>query len=265
MDIEFNTPFKNNSIYFFNKEHNSRKSRSMNMKNLPISNNIRNSSIYAINKLKNDLRQKSPSNNNNYKKFVYKNNYNDFNQTKYFSNINYYLEVFSPFFDDIDIKKLSLNIPLLIYAILILAKFTLSENLKKFHIYFFILLPILAHILLDKIIIKEYIFTTALRKKKIFFKNFFKIFFNGYIIFIFGYIITNIFTRIFYRYKILMYTFYLAYSTFIAKKILIAYLASLSFYNNKKSIRIIIDKKDGNKIYFIFFVFYLLISFIINL
>ena len=44
----------------------------MNMKNLPISNSIRNSSIYAINKLKNDLREKSPSNNNNYKKFVYK-------------------------------------------------------------------------------------------------------------------------------------------------------------------------------------------------
>ena len=104
-----------------------------------------------------------------------------------------------------------------------------------------------------------------IRTKKILYKNFFKIFFNGYIFFIFGFLTTKIFGAILFRYKYILQIFYLIYAAFIAEKILVEFIIAVSTLINKNYLRSNIKSRDGIKIYFIFFIVYSLISYIINL
>ena len=134
------------------------------------------------------------------------------------------------------------------------------------HLCLLIALPLFAHILINKIITKKYFYVVHIKnKKKFMHRNFFKIFFNGYLIFIFGFIITKIFNVLFYRNMLIIHFLNLIYSTFIAEKILVDFIVSLVSFNNKKIMREIIRKKEGKKIYFIFFIVYSLISYIIEL
>ena len=284
MEFELNTPFKNdisfnreekydNRPQFFNKRISTFSSNQF------INNSNNNNNFYAINKLKNDLKEK-PYNNNNFN-FVdnnyniqndyYINNYNaNKNKNKdikyYLSQINYYIEVIKPFsYDEINIKKLSYDIPLLIYIIFVIFKSFFSKKIKTYHFCLLILLPICAHILINKIIFEEYFYMNIIRTKKILYKNFFKIFFNGYIFFIFGFLTTKFFGTILFRYKYILQIFYLIYAAFIAEKILVEFIIAVSTLINKNNLRSNIKSRDGIKIYFIFFIVYSLISYIINL
>ena len=282
MEFELNTPFKND-INFNREEKYNNKPQFFNKRISTFSSNqfINNSNnnFYAINKLKNDLKEK-PYNNNNFN-FVdnnyniqndyYINNYNA-NKIKnkdikyYLSQINYYIEVIKPFsYDEINIKKLSYDIPLLIYIIFVIFKSFVSKKIKAYHFCLLILLPICAHILINKIIFEEYFYMNIIRTKKILYKNFFKIFFNGYIFFIFGFLTTKIFGAILFRYKYILQIFYLIYAAFIAEKILVEFIIAVSTLINKNNLRSNIKSRDGIKIYFIFFIVYSLISYIINL
>ena len=265
MDVELNTPFQNNLYYnrenkFMSKPHyiNNKKISALN-----------NNNTNEINKLKNDLREK-PYNKDYIKEN--QNNYDNSNINKdkdinyYLSQINYYIEVIKPFsYNNIDIKKLSFDIPLLIYIIVIILKFFFSRKLTVVYLWLLILLPIYAYILINKIIIEEYYINNIIKIKKIFYKNFFKIFFNGYILFIIGYLSTKIFNTALFRYKYLIQILYLIYSSFIAVKIFIVYVASVSLFDDKNNVRKNIKLTDGKKIFFIFFIVYSLISYIINL
>ena len=282
MEFELNTPFKNDSNFNREEKFNNRpqffnKRLSTFSSNQFINNS--NNNFYAINKLKNDLKEK-PYNNNNFN-FVdnnyniqndyYINNYNtNKNKNKdikyYLSQINYYIEIIKPFsYDEINIKKLSYDIPLLIYIIFVIYKSFVSKKIKTYHFYLLILLPICAHILVNKIIFEEYFYMNIIRTKKILYKNFFKIFFNGYIFFIFGFLTTKIFGAILFRYKYILQIFYLIYAAFIAEKILVEFIIGISTLINKNNLRSNIKSRDGIKIYFIFFIVYSLISYIINL
>ena len=282
MEFELNTPFKNDINFNMEEKYNNRpqffnKRISTFSSNQFINNS--NNNFYAINKLKNDLKEK-PYNNNNFN-FVdnnyniqndyYINNYNA-NKIKnkdikyYLSQINYYIEVIKPFsYDEINIKKLSYDIPLLIYIIFVIFKSFVSTKIKIYHFCLLILLPICAHILINKIIFEEYFYMNIIRTKKILYKNFFKIFFNGYIFFIFGFLTTKIFGAILFRYKYILQIFYLIYAAFIAEKILVEFIIAVSTLINKNNLRSNIKSRDGIKIYFIFFIVYSLISYIINL
>ena len=281
MEFELNTPFKNDSNFnreekFNNKPQFFNKRLSTFSSNQFINNS--NNNFYAINKLKNDLKEKPYNNNfnfvdNNYniQNDYYINNYNA-NKIKnkdikyYLSQINYYIEVIKPFsYDEINIKKLSYDIPLLIYIIFVIFKSFVSKKIKAYHFCLLILLPICAHILINKIIFEEYFYMNIIRTKKILYKNFFKIFFNGYIFFIFGFLTTKIFGAILFRYKYILQIFYLIYAAFIAEKILVEFIIAVSTLINKNNLRSNIKSRDGIKIYFIFFIVYSLISYIINL
>ena len=230
--------------------------------------------FYAINKLKNDLKEKpyindyNLNNNNIYNQdnhFIINNN--NKNIKYYLSHINYYIEVIKPFSDndEINIKKLSFDFPLLVYIIVILFKFIFSKKLSIIHFFLLVLLPICPHILLNKIIIEEYFYMNIIRTKKILNKNFFKIFFNGYIFFIFGFIFIKIFNRVLFRYKYLLQIFYLIYAAFIAEKIFVEFIISLTTLSDRNNLKNNIKLRDGKKIYFIFFIVYSLISYILNL
>ena len=282
MEFELNTPFKNDSNFnreekFNNKPQFFNKRLSTFSSNQFINNS--NNNFYAINKLKNDLKEK-PYNNNNFNFVDYNNNIqNDYyinnyitnkNKNKdikyYLSQINYYIEVIKPFsYDEINIKKLSFDFPLLIYIIFVIFKSFFSKKIKAYHFCFFFFLPICAHILINKIIFEEYYYMNIIRTKKILYKNFFKIFFNGYIFFIFGFLTTKIFGAILFRYKYILQIFYLIYAAFIAEKILVEFIIAVSTLINKNNMRSYIKSRDGIKIYFIFFIVYSLISYIINL
>jgi len=271
MEFELNTPFKND-INFTQEEKYNNKPQYFTKR---ISNqfiNENNNNYYVINKLKNDLKTKPYNNHYNYNN---EDNYfiNDYtnkkemNELKYYlSQINYYIEVIKPFSNnEISLKKLSFDVPLLIYIIVILFKFFFSKNLLMINFFLLILLPICPHILVNKIIIEEYYYMNIIKVKKILYKNFFKIFFNGYIIFIFGFLITKIFNRILFRYKCLLQIFYLIYAAFVAEKIFVEFIISVSTLIDKKNLRNHIKINDGKKIYFIFFIVYSLISYILNL
>jgi len=282
MEFELNTPFKND-INFNREEKFNNKPQFFNKRISTFSSNqfINNSNnnFYAINKLKNDLKEK-PYNNNNFNfvdnnyniqnDYYINNYYTNKNKNKdikyYLSQINYYIEVIKPFsYDEINIKKLSYDIPLLIYIIFVIFKSFFSKKIKAYHFCLLILLPICAHILINKIIFEEYFYMNIIRTKKILYKNFFKIFFNGYIFFIFGFLTTKIFGAILFRYKYILQIFYLIYAAFIAEKILVEFIIAVSTLINKNNLRSNIKSRDGIKIYFIFFIVYSLISYIINL
>ena len=281
MEFELNTPFKN-EFNFNNEARYNNKSQFYNKRISTFSNNqfINNSNnnFFTINQLKDDLKEKPYNNNfnfadynNNIQNDYYINNYNsnknNIKDIKYYiSQINYYIEVIKPFsYNEINIKKLSFDIPLLIYAILVIYKFIFSKRIKLIHFCLLILLPICAHILVNKIIFEDYFYMNIIRTKKILYKNFFKIFFNGYIFFIFGFLTTKIFGMILFRYKYLLQIFYLIYAAFIAQKILVEFIIAVSTLINKNDLRNNIKSRDGIKIYFIFFIIYSLISYIINL
>ena len=284
MEFELNTPFKND-INFNREEKYNNKPQFFNKRistfssNQFINNSNNNNNFYAINKLKNDLKEK-PYNNNNFNfvdnnyniqnDYYINNYYTNKNKNKdikyYLSQINYYIEVIKPFsYDEINIKKLSYDIPLLIYIIFVIYKSFVSKKIKIYHFCLLILLPICAHILINKIIFEEYYYMNIIRTKKILYKNFFKIFFNGYIFFIFGFLTTKIFGAILFRYKYILQIFYLIYAAFIAEKILVEFIIAVSTLINKNNLRSNIKSRDGIKIYFIFFIVYSLISYIINL
>ena len=281
MEFELNTPFKN-EFNFNNEARYNNKPQFCNKRISTFSNsqfiNNSNNNFYAINQLKNDLKEKPYNNNFNFadsnyniQNDYYINNYNsnknNYKDIKYYiSQINYYIEVIKPFsYNEINIKKLSFDIPLLIYAILVIYKFIFSKKIKLYHFCLLILLPICAHILVNKIIFEDYFYMNIIRTKKILYKNFFKIFFNGYIFFIFGFLTTKIFGMILFRYKYLLQIFYLIYAAFISQKILVEFIIAVSTLINKNNLRNNIKSRDGIKIFFIFFIIYSLISYIINL
>ena len=274
MESNFNSPFKSNK-FSNNGEKNLNKSDQFDIRNSLFSinsyKNDNNSSIYSINKLKSDLRYRSYKDKNNisYDKNISNNsnNINNVHHTKYYiSYINYFFKILKPFSEDINIKQLSYNIPLIIYITFIFIKFLISRKINVVHLCLLISLPLFAHILINKIITKKYFHVVHIKnKKKFMHRNFFKIFFNGYLIFIFGFIITKIFNVLFYRNMLIIHFLNLIYSTFIAEKILVDFIVSLVSFNNKKIMREIIRKKEGKKIYFIFFIVYSLISYIIEL
>ena len=266
MEVSFNSPFKNRQ-FLNNADKYLNKSAQLNIRKSLLSLNYFKdcSDIYSINKLKNDLRDRRYNiNNDNINKNI---NINNGHQKKhYISYINYFFRILKPFSEEINIKKLSYDIPLIIYVVFIFLKFIFSKKINSIHLCLLILLPIFAHILINNIITKKYFKVIYIKnKKKFLHKNFFKIFFNGYSIFILGFIITQLFNALFYRNRLIIHFLYLIYSAFIAKKILLDFIVSLVSNNNKKTVREIIDKKEGKKIYFIFFIVYSLISYIIEL
>ena len=267
MDVELNTPFKYNQ--YFNQREKLGKSF---LYQSPSKNNnfSSNNNFYQINRLKNDLRENNYNynynniNNNNIED-IYKNNIKrDLNFCLYY--INYYIEIIKPFSEvEININKLSFDIPLLIYIITILLKSIYSRKFEIIHFCILILLPFGAHIFVNIIIFDEYYKMNILNTNNIFYKKFLKIFFNGIIIFFCGFIITNVFNSLLFQYKIFIHFLYLAYSAFIAKKILVEFIVATSLLINKKNLKKIINKREGKKIFFIFFITYSLISYIINL
>ena len=265
MDVEFNTPFKYNQ--YFNQREKIGKSF---LSQSQLRNNSFNSinDFYQINRLKNDLRVNNYNfnniNNNNVTN-IYKNNIKrDLNYCLFY--INYYIEIIKPFSKvEININKLSFDIPLLIYIIIIILKSIYSNKLQIIHFCLLILLPFGAHVLINKIVIEEYYKMNVLNSNIIFYKKFLKIFFNGIIIFFFGFIVTKIFNTLLFQYKIFIHFLYLVYSAFIAKKILVEFIVDTSLLINKKNLKKIMNKREGKKIFFIFFITYSLISYIINL
>ena len=272
MDVNFTSPFKKR--HYFNNEGNYiNKSAQFNLRQSVLSldnyKDNNNSDLYSIYKLKNDLRNRcyiNNINNNDINNNFYLNKNNEHQMKHYIFYVNYFFSILKPFSEDINIKNLSYDIPLIIYVIFIFLKFASSKKINSIHLCLLILLPLFAHISINRIITKKYInFIHFKNKKKFFHRNFFKIFFNGYTVFILGFIITKLFNELFYRNKLIIHCFYLIYSAFIAKKILLDFIASLVSFNNKKIVREIISKKEGIKIYFIFFIVYSLISYIIEL
>ena len=277
MEFELKTPFSNERDLNIGNIH-TNKSQNVNkrisyLSKGQFSNDDKINNRYEINKLKNDLRERPYNNNyinddnrnmNNINPYINRNNIRDIKY--YLSQINDFIEIVKPnSHKEINIKKLSLDIPLLIYIILILFKYFFSKTLNVIYLYLFILLPICAHILINKIIIEEYYYMNIINIKKILYKNFFKIFFNGYILFIIGYLITKLFKNILSRYEYLIQILYLIYASFIAEKIFVEYIISISLLINKNNLRNNIKKRDGKKVFFIFFVIYSIISYIINL
>ena len=280
MEFELNTPFKND-LYLKRESNyfNQPKRISILSKN-SINDNSNNYNINydLINKLKNDLKEKPFNNNINYNnkeenkdnnnpmKIYTNKNSNARDMNYYLNQIYYYLAIIKPFSQsEINIKKLSFDFPLLIYTITIFSKLIFSKNFNIFYLFLLILLPISSHILLNKIIIEEYYYMNIINTKKIFFKNFFKIFFNGYILYIFGFFTVKIFRRILFEYKYVIQIMYVIYASFIGVKIFIEYIISVSTLIDKNNLRINIKERDGKKIYFIFFSVYSLISYIINI
>ena len=278
MEFELNTPFKSDlnlirENKYINKSINYNTNYRFSKNNFinDYNNSINNNNYYLINKLKNDLKEKPFNDNNNQDNNISKMNINQTNNNKkmnyYLYHIYNYLEIINPFSknNEINIKKLSFDFPFLIYIITMFMKLIFSKNFNIFYFFLLILLPISSHILLNKIIIEEYFYISIINIKKIFFKNFFKIFFNGYIFFIFGFLTVKIFRRILFGYKYLIQIIYLIYATFIATKIFIEYIISVSTLINKNNLRNNIKERDGKKIFFIFFSIYSLISYIINI
>jgi len=272
MDVNLNSPFKRRQRQYFNSDKKYlNKSAQFNIRQSLLSlnnfkDNNNNSDIFSINKLKNELKERRYINNTNINN-NFNININNKHQMKHcLSYINYFFSILKPFSEDINIKNLSYDIPLIIYVIFIFYKFYSSKKINSMHLCLLVLLPLFSHILINRIITKKYIHVIHMKnKKKFLHKNFFKIFFNGYIIFILGFIITKLFNALFYRNKLIIHFLYLIYSAFIAKKILLDFIVSLVSFHNKKIVREIISKKEGIKIYFIFFIVYSLISYIIEL
>ena len=278
MDIELNTPFKNDIYFYRNKNNNNIypqriTQRNISMNKADIDNNI-NNNTYNINKLKNDL---SSDRNNIYSQNpVLQNNniyYNNkFNQNIYLgknnyilTQINYFLEMLKPFSTNIIMfRKLSIDIPLFIYFASIIFKKFFSKKLTNIYLLLLIFLPCCCHIILNKAIIEFYFNLHLFGHKKISIKNFWKIFLCGFTPFIFGHLLICIF-KTFSDIKIIFDIFGLIYGSHIAKKILVEFIVLTSIFNNKNDLKKIIDERDDKKIFFIFIAFYFLLSYIINL
>ena len=128
-----------------------------------------------------------------------------------------------------------------------------------------ILLTFSAYILINKIIIEKYFEMGFIRYNKLYFYDFFKLFFAAFIPFvIFCYLtyIINIKSIV----GFISYSLSIFYSAYIGGKLLSEYLFTISFLDERKfQIFSNYVKNDKNIIYFIYLVIYYLISHILNL
>ena len=276
-DIELNTPFKNDVDTHRNNNYKNINTKRVAYPKNSITNNNdfnNNRNIYAINTLKNDLGS-NIYNNNRYHQSYFRLNNNSFVEHQYnsihyinndfYEQLNYFLEILKPFsFNIIIFRKLSIDIPLIIYATSILLKKIFSNKLTLFYLLLLIFLPCCCHFILNKAIIEIYFNLNLLNHKKISIKNFWKIFLCGFAPYIFGYLLSISFTR-FFQIIIIINILGLIYSSYIAEKIFIEFIILISLYNNKNDLKKIIIEKSGKNIFFIFIAFYFLLIYIMNL
>ena len=270
MDFELKTPFKND-IYFKQNYNNIKPNERIFQRNSFIHdnnndidiNNKLNNNINDINKLKNDLTFHQYNNaymqNNKVPNFYHK-------KDNYFlEQLNYFLETLKPFsFNGIIFKKLSLDIPLIIYVTTIIIKKIFSKKITFIYLLLYIFLPCCCHFILNKEFIEIYFNLHIINRKKISIKNFWKIFLIGFTPFIFEHLLTYIF-RNFSDIKIIIDIISIIYGSYISEKNICEFIILISIINNKNDLRNIIKERDGFKIIFIFIVFYFLLSYIINL
>ena len=162
-------------------------------------------------------------------------------------------------------NNLYLELPLAIFIFLIFIKYFTCKRFTFLYINLLVLLTLCAYILINKIIIEKYFEIGFIRCNKLLLYDFFKLFFTAFIPFvIFCYLtyIINLKSKVGFISNALS----IFYSAYIAKKLLVEYLFTISFLD-ARNFEIFPNyvKNDKKIIYFIYLVIFYLMSHILNL
>ena len=221
-------------------------------------NKTQNDKNEIYNKLNNIISEHSKKKFNPNQNLVEKNS-----NISFFLYLNNFLEIYKPgfTFDRIDFNLLSIKIPLCLFIVLIIIKFFISSQLTFIYLLILISLPFCALILINKIILENYIgeLTFSDMYNTNLLKDFHKLF------------IISIFPLIFFQYLTLIINsssfvgklsniLFVIYSADIAQKFFFDYL-KIAIINNCE----LIINDEKNKIFFIYLIIFSLISYIINL
>ena len=190
-----------------------------------------------------------------------KNNNNNNNES-FLLYINNFLEIYKPgaILDRMDLELISIKFLLCFCSILIFIKFLFSNEFKLFYLFILILLPFCSFVLINKIIIVNYLGELSFLE---IYNNILKDYIKLFLI--------SIFPLIFFQYLTLIINqasfigrscniLFIFYSTHLAQKFFFDYMKMISINNHEF---IIINEK--NKILFIYLIIFCLISYIINL
>ena len=206
-----------------------------------------------------------------------KNNNN--NNESFLLYINNFLEIYKPgaILDRMDLELISIKFLLCFCSILIFIKFLFSNEFKLFYLFILILLPFCSFVLINKIIIVNYLGELSFLD---IYNNILKDYIKLFLI--------SIFPLIFFQYLTLIINqasfigrscniLFIFYSTHLAQKFFFDYMKMISI-NNHEFIIIFLDyifnffivftikiNNEKNKILFIHLIIFCLISYIINL
>ena len=144
-------------------------------------------------------------------------------------------------------------------------KFVFCSNMKLLYIILLFLLPMCSYILINKIIIEKSFTFGLIAYNKLSLYDFSRIFFISYVPYMIFWLLSFI-IKLKSKTGFIGYILSILYSAFIAQKLLIEFLLSISILN-KETIPIYfkVIERDKRKIYFIFLIIYYLISHILNL